>query len=66
MRSYRQSILIIYRKLLLLSLVLMPLKTNAQEYIIGADLSFLKSAEDRGFTFKENNSDFNFFNHGGH
>lgn len=26
----------------------------AQEYAIGADLSFLKSAEDRGFLFKEN------------
>jgi arabinogalactan endo-1,4-beta-galactosidase len=26
----------------------------AQEYAIGADLSFLKSAEDRGFQFKEN------------
>jgi arabinogalactan endo-1,4-beta-galactosidase len=27
---------------------------NAQEYIIGADLSFIKEAEDAGFTFKEN------------
>ena len=27
---------------------------NAQEYAIGADLSFLKQAEDRGFAFKEN------------
>jgi arabinogalactan endo-1,4-beta-galactosidase len=27
---------------------------TAQEYAVGADLSFLKSAEDRGFQFKEN------------
>lgn len=27
----------------------------SQEYAIGADLSFLKSAEDRGFAFKEDN-----------
>jgi len=31
-------------------------KANAQEYAIGADLSFLKSAEDRGFSFRENDS----------
>lgn len=35
--------------------ILISLTTNAQEYAIGADLSFLKSAEDRGFLFKENN-----------
>jgi len=29
---------------------------SAQEYAIGADLSFLKSAEDKGFTFRENDS----------
>jgi len=29
------------------------LSTHAQEYAIGADLSFLKSAEDRGFVFKD-------------
>jgi arabinogalactan endo-1,4-beta-galactosidase len=29
---------------------------SAQEYAIGADLSFLKNAEDKGFVFKENNS----------
>ena len=27
---------------------------NAQEYAVGADLSFVKQAEDRGFEFKEN------------
>lgn len=27
---------------------------HAQDYMIGADLSFLKEAEDNGFTFKEN------------
>ena len=31
------------------------LNSSAQEYAIGADLSFLKSAEDKGFGFKENN-----------
>jgi arabinogalactan endo-1,4-beta-galactosidase len=44
---------------LLISLIsvlsILPLKSSAQEYAIGADLSFLKSAEDRGFSFKENN-----------
>lgn len=35
---------------------LIPVKVSAQEYAIGADLSFLKSAEDRGFTFKENDT----------
>jgi arabinogalactan endo-1,4-beta-galactosidase len=34
---------------------LIPLTTYGQEYAIGADLSFLKSTEDRGFQFKENN-----------
>jgi arabinogalactan endo-1,4-beta-galactosidase len=29
---------------------------SAQEYMFGADLSFLKSAEDRGFQFKENDA----------
>lgn len=28
---------------------------SGQEYAIGADLSFLKDAEDKGFSFKENN-----------
>ncbi len=36
-------------------LFLLPLRTTGQEYAIGADLSFMKSAEDRGFAFKENN-----------
>lgn len=31
-------------------------KSDAQEYAIGADLSFLKSAEDSGFGFRENDS----------
>jgi arabinogalactan endo-1,4-beta-galactosidase len=34
--------------------ILIPLSTNAQEYMIGADLSFMKEAEDKGFAFKEN------------
>jgi arabinogalactan endo-1,4-beta-galactosidase len=32
----------------------LALPSYAQDYAIGADLSFLKSAEDRGFMFKEN------------
>ena len=34
---------------------LFPSKSASQEYAIGADLSFMKSAEDRGFAFRENN-----------
>ncbi len=37
-------------------LTLFPIKVSGQEYAIGADLSFLKSAEDRGFSFRENDS----------
>jgi arabinogalactan endo-1,4-beta-galactosidase len=40
---------------LIFFLSLLSLKSIGQEYAIGADLSFLKSAEDRGFGFKENN-----------
>ncbi len=35
-------------------LFLMNNPVNAQEYAIGADLSFMKQAEDNGFKFKEN------------
>lgn len=35
---------------------ILTIKTEAQEYAIGADLSFLKNAEDRGFQFKENDT----------
>lgn len=35
---------------------LLTTKVKAQEYAIGADLSFLKNAEDRGFSFRENDS----------
>ena len=34
---------------------MIPPKLSSQEYAIGADLSFLKSAEDKGHVFKENN-----------
>jgi len=37
-----------------LTFICLQVKLNGQEYAIGADLSFLKSAEDRGFQFKEN------------
>ncbi len=36
-------------------LSMMPLQLSGQEYAIGADLSFLKSTEDGGHVFKENN-----------
>jgi len=49
----------ILSKTLLNSLIVfihfLSLTTYGQEYAIGADLSFLKSAEDKGFGFKENN-----------
>lgn len=35
--------------------IILVSNASAQEYTIGADLSFLKSAEDKGFAFKENN-----------
>jgi len=41
--------------ILISSLFLTALNLSGQEYAIGADLSFLKSAEDNGFQFKENN-----------
>jgi len=35
-------------------LILISVSSPAQEYAIGADLSFLRQAEDKGFRFKEN------------
>ena len=40
---------------LIIILSLLSFKSTGQEYAIGADLSFLKSAEERGFGFRENN-----------
>ena len=37
-------------------LLVYPIKISGQEYAIGADLSFLKSAEDMGFSFRENDT----------
>lgn len=39
---------------LILIFILNSARLSGQDYAIGADLSFLKSAEDRGFQFKEN------------
>jgi arabinogalactan endo-1,4-beta-galactosidase len=39
-----------------LGLIVLPSGLSGQEYAIGADLSFLKNAEDRGFHFKEGDS----------
>jgi len=44
-----------YTWFIFLFLSMLPEKLSSQEYAIGADLSFLKSAEDRGFSFRENN-----------
>jgi arabinogalactan endo-1,4-beta-galactosidase len=40
----------------MLAFILSSIKLSGQEYAIGADLSFLKSAEDQGFAFKENDT----------
>ena len=40
-----------------LLLVWTALQAHAADYAIGADLSFLKQAEDRGTVFKENNQE---------
>jgi arabinogalactan endo-1,4-beta-galactosidase len=42
--------------LFIISITMPPSLSYSQEYAIGADLSFLESAEDRGFAFKENNT----------
>lgn len=42
------------KKYILLLVVLATQISNAQDYMIGADLSFLKDAEDKGFVFKDN------------
>jgi arabinogalactan endo-1,4-beta-galactosidase len=42
--------------LLIVAFILLPSVTYAQKYAIGADLSFLKSAEDGGFAFRENDT----------
>ena len=42
--------------ILVSAFAVMTSNTSAQEYAIGADLSFLKSAEDKGFGFRENNA----------
>jgi arabinogalactan endo-1,4-beta-galactosidase len=44
-----------YISFLLIFIILINSDLSGQDYSVGADLSFLKSAEDIGFTFKENN-----------
>lgn len=51
---HNQFNLIKNRILSLILLILINHPTFSQEYAIGADLSFLKQAEDSGFEFKEN------------
>lgn len=47
-----------YKKLSVLTILLILVSSglHGQDYFIGADLSFLKNAEDKGFTFRENDS----------
>lgn len=45
-----------YKPLALAICMLCSLSSHCQDYAIGADLSFLKSAEDRGFIFREADS----------
>ncbi|MCX6302539.1 MAG: glycosyl hydrolase 53 family protein [Bacteroidia bacterium] len=55
----RKNLFAINRQLAVIIVFLLslcPIKLSGQEYAIGADLSFLKSAEERGFVFKENDT----------
>ncbi|HPF02946.1 MAG TPA: glycosyl hydrolase 53 family protein [Bacteroidales bacterium] len=56
----KSSEIIIINRLRILAFIAATLvltsSSYSQEYAIGADLSFLKSAEDRGFGFRENDS----------
>ena len=45
------------KSLLILFFVFCASFVAAQEYMIGADLSFAKEAEEKGFTFKEDDKD---------
>ncbi|MFH0842144.1 MAG: glycosyl hydrolase 53 family protein [Bacteroidota bacterium] len=47
---------LIFFSVIIILLTLTDQSVSAQEYAIGTDLSFLKSAEDRGFSFKENDT----------
>ena len=53
-RSNRTRPVITLIPIFILIFILKTSVSPAQEYAIGADLSFLKNAEDRGFQFKEN------------
>jgi len=53
MQSIKNCSFLLRALLIILSLS-SSVKAGSQEYAIGADLSFLKSAEDQGFVFKEN------------
>lgn len=46
----------VYFTLIMIIFILSSQEIPGQEYAIGADLSFLKSAEDRGFAFRENDT----------
>lgn len=50
-KTYAKTSSIMIKVLLILTIQL----SYAQNYLIGADLSFVKEAEDNGFVFKENN-----------
>jgi Arabinogalactan endo-1,4-beta-galactosidase len=52
--NYRSRPVTIIIPVIILILIMKTSILSGQEYAIGADLSFLKNAEDRGFKFKEN------------
>ncbi len=57
MKKSAYSISLIIRGIIVsTALAYIPMRSFGQEYAIGADLSFLKMAEDKGFRFRENDS----------
>lgn len=52
----RKTLLPALRSVTLVIFLLWSHPSDCQEYAIGADLSFLKNAEDRGFAFRESDS----------
>ena len=45
----------LFSMIVIMALMAAIFTANSQEYVIGADLSFLKMGEDNGYVFKENN-----------
>jgi arabinogalactan endo-1,4-beta-galactosidase len=51
--NLHHSALLILKPLFIIVILLSSIHSNGQQYAVGADLSFLKQAEDNGFVFKE-------------